>query len=266
MDWLKDLLKIPFGWQTAATTLLSGAGDLIGGVLGRRSAEEQTAQNIAFQREFAQHGVRWRVKDAEAAGLHPLYALGANVTPFTPNPVVPDPLADSISRTGQNVSSALLRAATAEDRTMNNMRMGVLAAQAMKDQAIADYYRSEAARNNQSFLSSAPFPIMNQKDAMDPRAQGLVELKPSPQISRDVRDPSQSAANPPFWQPHQFSRNYDVILPYSEEGPGEAAQSIPWFAWPFLFRRRSDAETSREFSNKNPSFRHRFQKFIYEGK
>lgn len=47
-----------------------------------------------LQKEFAQHGVAWRVKDAERSGIHPLAALGANVTSYGPvsvgNPHVPD--------------------------------------------------------------------------------------------------------------------------------------------------------------------------------
>lgn len=33
-------------------------------------------RNAALQREFAQMGLRWKVEDAKAAGIHPLYALG----------------------------------------------------------------------------------------------------------------------------------------------------------------------------------------------
>lgn len=42
-------------------------------------------ENMQMQRDFAQHGVRWKVADAKAAGLHPLAALGANVS--SPSPV-----------------------------------------------------------------------------------------------------------------------------------------------------------------------------------
>ena len=32
---------------------------------------------MANQREFAKHGIQWRVDDAKAAGIHPLAALGS---------------------------------------------------------------------------------------------------------------------------------------------------------------------------------------------
>lgn len=41
-------------------------------------------QNIANQKEFAQQGIRWKVADAQAAGLHPLAALGAQVSSYSP--------------------------------------------------------------------------------------------------------------------------------------------------------------------------------------
>lgn len=41
-------------------------------------------QNMAQQREFAQQGIRWKVADAQAAGLHPLAALGAQVSSYSP--------------------------------------------------------------------------------------------------------------------------------------------------------------------------------------
>ncbi len=37
-----------------------------------------------MQKEFAQNSIRWRVADAKAAGIHPLYALGASSASFSP--------------------------------------------------------------------------------------------------------------------------------------------------------------------------------------
>lgn len=50
----------------------------------RIEADKQLqAQNIANQKEFAQQGIRWKVADAQAAGLHPLAALGAQTSSFS---------------------------------------------------------------------------------------------------------------------------------------------------------------------------------------
>lgn len=44
---------------------------------------EINEKNLQQQREFAQSGVRWKVADAQAAGLHPLAALGAQTSSFS---------------------------------------------------------------------------------------------------------------------------------------------------------------------------------------
>ena len=51
--------------------LVSGGLGLIGGILGNRAAKDMAEDNVAYQREFAQNGIRWRAEDARAAGLHP---------------------------------------------------------------------------------------------------------------------------------------------------------------------------------------------------
>lgn len=61
-----------------------GAGSkLLSSFLGNRSDDKQARQNIAHQKEFAQKGIQWKVKDAKAAGIHPLAALGAQTHSFT---------------------------------------------------------------------------------------------------------------------------------------------------------------------------------------
>lgn len=74
--------------------LIGAATSVAGGLLGaksqkeaNRAAEAQNERNIALQKEFAQSGIQWKVKDAERAGVHPLYALGANTTSFQPTNV-----------------------------------------------------------------------------------------------------------------------------------------------------------------------------------
>lgn len=64
-------------WIPAAA---AAAGSVFSALSGRREARRQQEQ----QREFAQHGIRWRVEDAKAAGLHPLAALGAQLPSYQP--------------------------------------------------------------------------------------------------------------------------------------------------------------------------------------
>lgn len=106
---------------------LIGAGaSLLGGLLGKSSAddareasERMAAQNIALQKEFAQNGIRWRVEDAKAAGIHPIYALGssgASFTPVTANFTSDTSLPNALASAGQDVGRAINATRTQGER------------------------------------------------------------------------------------------------------------------------------------------------------
>lgn len=102
--------------------ILPAAAQFVGGLLGRQSNEEQMEANRAQQREFAQNSIQWRVNDARAAGIHPMYALGAP----TMSPAIQtmqDPLGASISSMGQDISRAMSANMAPEERNS-----GVIAA------------------------------------------------------------------------------------------------------------------------------------------
>lgn len=61
-------------------SLISAGASLLGGVLGSKKQKSADEANVELQREFAQNGIRWKVEDAKAAGVSPLYALGAPTT------------------------------------------------------------------------------------------------------------------------------------------------------------------------------------------
>lgn len=96
--------------------IIAGGLKLAGGFMGQSSqdkanaiAMENAAANRALQLEFAQKGIRWKVRDAQAAGVHPLYALGASTTSFSPVSVGvsgSSPLGDSLASMGQDVTRA----------------------------------------------------------------------------------------------------------------------------------------------------------------
>lgn len=105
--------------------LISAAANVFGGFMNRESSKEANAinaamaeKNIALQKEFAQSGVQWKVDDAKKAGVHPLYALGAQTTSFSPvsvGAVGDTSLGSGIASAGQDLSRAM--AATASKPT-----------------------------------------------------------------------------------------------------------------------------------------------------
>lgn len=86
-----------------------------------KSQTELALKQMELQKEFAQQGIRWRVADAEAAGLHPLAALGASTPGYSPvalsleNPR-PGESVRALSRMGQNVGRAMMAGQTALER------------------------------------------------------------------------------------------------------------------------------------------------------
>lgn len=97
--------------------LIGAAGSLLGGLFGKSSADKAAdsqlkanRENIAMQKEFAQQGIQWRVKDARDAGLSPLAALGANTISFSPSSVGISPdtsMATAVANAGQDIGRAV---------------------------------------------------------------------------------------------------------------------------------------------------------------
>lgn len=83
------------------------SGDIIGGLANLADAFMSNARandNIALQKKFAQNGIQWKVADAKKAGIHPLYALGAQTHSFAP---VQSFAGDSLAAAGQSFGRAI---------------------------------------------------------------------------------------------------------------------------------------------------------------
>lgn len=119
--------------------IISAGASLINGLFNRSAQEDANAANLAQarennatqrefaqknldqQREFAQQGVRWKVSDAVAAGLHPLAALGAQTSSFSPITVGSSsadikPASMDLGSMGQNIGRAIDQGSTAGER------------------------------------------------------------------------------------------------------------------------------------------------------
>lgn len=106
--------------------LISAGANLIGGFLSRDAQKDanaanaaMAAQNIKLQKQFAQEGIRWKVEDARKAGIHPIYALGAQTHSYSPVSVgaVPESgLAAGLANAGQDLSRAFNATRTAPER------------------------------------------------------------------------------------------------------------------------------------------------------
>lgn len=99
-------------------SIIGAIGSLAGGLLGGKSQEKAADSNAALQREFAQQGVRWKVEDAKAAGIHPLYALGANTIAASPSYVGGSDygIGNAMAGIGQDISRSIDAKRTQRER------------------------------------------------------------------------------------------------------------------------------------------------------
>lgn len=107
-------------------SLITAGANLLGGWMNsnnvqqnNQNAMQMAQENIRLQKKFAQEGIQWKVKDARKAGVHPLYALGAQTHSFAPVSVglTPDTaMGDALSKAGQNIGRAVAAGSTPTQR------------------------------------------------------------------------------------------------------------------------------------------------------
>lgn len=136
--------------------LIAAGANIIGGLLGNKSSEKNAEQNIALQKEFAKSGIQWKVADAKKAGVHPLYALGAQTHSFAPVSVG-DSLGPAIGAAGQDISRAIDSTSSTSTRVAAfNERMQAL--QLHRGELENILLASQIARLNQ-VQSRPPMPV-----------------------------------------------------------------------------------------------------------
>lgn len=81
--------------------LLPAAASAIGAGLSYFRGKQQDK----LQKQFAQKGIQWKVNDAKAAGIHPLYALGAQTHSYAPSTV--GDAGPLVAQAGQDISRAI---------------------------------------------------------------------------------------------------------------------------------------------------------------
>lgn len=106
--------------------MISAGASLLGGWMNSKATEKQNEQALAWgreqyanQKEFAQQGIKWKVNDAKRAGIHPLYALGAQTTSYSPVTVgntADTSMGSAIAAAGQDISRAALAGSTDKER------------------------------------------------------------------------------------------------------------------------------------------------------
>jgi len=126
-----------------AGALIGGGASLLGGIFGRKSQSSANAKNAALQREFAQNTIQWRVKDAQAAGISPLAALGASTSSAAPS-YVGDGVGQAVSRAGARIGQAVSNKGQNQANILNTQASTDL----IQQQILASRQAMEIARSN----------------------------------------------------------------------------------------------------------------------
>lgn len=130
------------GISAGASLVGSGINAILGNQ-GMNFQREMWDKNYNAQKEFAQNSMQWRVKDARAAGLHPLAALGQMGSSYTPT---------SVYDSGADVGSAVANAGTAIGNAMG--QIGMLKAEAELESARLDNQLKAVELSNKARESS----------------------------------------------------------------------------------------------------------------
>lgn len=141
------------GGQSAASGARKGAK------INAKAALRASRKNLAWQKKFAQRGIRWRTKDARRAGVSPLVALGAQTMSFAPSFVSGNPgdgliqgagyEAKGLESLGQGFSRAIGAFDEPEDR--NDAYMRALQGLQLENAALQNQYlASQIAQNTQA--------------------------------------------------------------------------------------------------------------------
>lgn len=220
IDWVDDAIMMP------------GALDVVDDISGRSASKEArraqesanasnmaiAERNIALQREFAQMGIRWRVDDARAAGVHPLAALGASGASF--NPVTPliDPLPSAKSwqhNLGQNVRSHILNRLDPTQRALSNLAVERAGLE-------NDLLRLQMANMEAGQGGTVDTYLSGQSDSLN-GSPTVVDL-PLRRVVSDPKDPSKEAGAIQDYQIVRTKNGYAVV---PAQGVKQAIEDSP---------------------------------------
>lgn len=213
--------------------VISGGLGLLGGFLSNEYNQDLLEQQIASQREAQQNFIQWRVEDAKKAGIHPLFALGAN-SPSTFPISMGDNIGPALREAGQDIGSATARMLDTQAKEKHQMDMALGAAQLSESDARREMYLSEAARNRQA--PGAPMPGLGpqregtvQGKFLNEHGQdvgvpgtGIIDLKPMDQTSAKEGNPDIVAGEHPGYQ-EMLYRGMPMLFPITQ---GESPEEI----------------------------------------
>ncbi len=153
--------------------------DIAGFGQDRRAASRLNQRNIQASqldyersKEFAQNSVQWRTEDAQAAGIHPLFAMGASAQSFQPG------YSSGAGETGSAAGNAIRRLGT----NLDEIREDWLEAQIENTKAKTESIRSNA-------MQDTVIPVVDKRTQEIEKGRVTPFFKDSPEQSLNIKSP-----------------------------------------------------------------------------
>lgn len=218
---------------------LKGAGmvmDQINYNKSRAAARDMATQNIEWQQAFAKNALQWKVKDAEKAGVHPLYALGAPTMSFSPVSLgggsAPS-MAASLGSMGQDISRALAAGMPKEGK-IEAFTQAAQTLQLENMQLQNDKLRSDIAKTNNAGTPSLPPSSGGDAYLIPGQAEsGLVKTKPLEIAPPHSSNPSHEPAS---ITDTGFARTATGLVPIPSKDVKERIEDIMPHEWAHYIR------------------------------
>lgn len=165
-------------------------------------SREQFERNLAAQREFAQSGIRWRVDDAKAAGIHPLFAIGGGGAQYSPVVTAGgDNFSSSrtspqydFSGVGQDISRAISAGSTKDERFQAEFNKQALAKGDLEIQLLQADLAKKVGQLGPAIPSVGDTSaFVKSSNAMGPGSYGSWEVTPNEVIAPNPTRPDVAA-------------------------------------------------------------------------
>ncbi|WMC01489.1 DNA pilot protein [Microvirus D_HF4_329] len=207
MSWIGPAISAGAGLVGSGLDFFSAAQ----GRAQQNSQFQQSAQlaqqQFQFQMDAAKQGIQWRVADAKAAGISPLVALGAPT--FNPGGIgisaggVPEGYSNmgaTLGKVGQDISNAIGRNMTPEERAQQAMTTAIQTAQIAKLNSETEVNKATAASVTARMAQAnmqPPFPAATGTRTVIPGQQyDSYKFEPSKITSVQSSAPSVEAGPP----------------------------------------------------------------------
>lgn len=205
--------------------LISAGSSLLGGFMASKQADKQAK----LQKQFAKNAVSWKVQDAKNAGVHPLYALGAQTVSYTPQAV-----GDlGISQAGQDIGRAIDTSLSGRER-MSALSARAAALQLENMELQNTKLASEIKLVNQAGTPPAP---INEEAIIDGQGNSTITAKEFSTIMNPSNPQAEPAARPDvMFTRHKLPNGHYGYAVNPSTETAEAMESNPVGQFQFMVR------------------------------